>query len=191
VLENGKIPNISPSATAVSLAAKGWKYWHRALANDDVQGPGDADFIANVVKAKTVAVIDDQSEYGLGLGDAVRKQLKSDGITVKPSDRIDPDGSDYSTTVNRVKAANPDAVFFAGYYSAAAKLIKQLRDAGVTGVFMSGDGSQDQKLADQGGKAADDAIVSCTCSLAVGSSDPAAQKFEKDYTDKWNTAPST
>ncbi|HVX42494.1 MAG TPA: branched-chain amino acid ABC transporter substrate-binding protein [Mycobacteriales bacterium] len=191
VLESGKMPNISPSATAVSLAQNGWKYWHRALANDDVQGPGDADYLANQVKAKSVAVIDDQSEYGLGLGDAVRKQLKTDGVTVNPSDKIDPNGSDYSTTVNKITAAKPDAVFFAGYYSAAAKLVKQLRDGGFTGTFMSGDGSQDQKLGDQGGQAAEGAIVSCTCSLAVGSSDPAAQKFEKDYTAKWKTGPST
>ncbi|MBO0885539.1 MAG: branched-chain amino acid ABC transporter substrate-binding protein, partial [Mycobacterium sp.] len=76
ILEQAKIPNISPSATAVALGQQGYKYWHRVLANDDVQGPGDADFMANTLKAKKVAVIDDQSEYGKGLGDAVRGQLK-------------------------------------------------------------------------------------------------------------------
>jgi branched-chain amino acid transport system substrate-binding protein len=191
ILEQAKIPNISPSATAVALGQQGYKYWHRVLANDDVQGPGDADFMANTLKAKKVAVIDDQSEYGKGLGDAVRGQLKKDGVTVGPSDKIDPDGSDYSSTVNEIKAANPNAVFFAGYYSAAAKLVKQLRDAGVTATFMSGDGSQDQKLADQAGKEANGALLSCTCSLAVGSSDPAVKKFDTDYQAKYGSAPST
>ena len=41
-VEEAGIPNVSPSATAVSLAQNGWKFWHRVLANDDVQGPGAA-----------------------------------------------------------------------------------------------------------------------------------------------------
>lgn len=191
ILEKAKIPNVSPSATAVSLSANGWKYWHRVLSNDDVQGPGDADFMSKTLGAKTVAVIDDQSEYGKGLGDAARKQLKSSGVKVGPDGTLDPKGTDYSTTVNSIKAASPDVVFFAGYYSAAAKLLKQVRAAGVTAKFVSGDGSQDPKLAEQAGAPANGTLLSCTCSLAVGSSDPAAQKFEKDYTAKYKQPPST
>ncbi len=191
ILEQAKIPNISPSATAVALGQQGYKYWHRVVSNDAAQGPGAADFMAHTLKAKTVAVIDDQSEYGKGLGDAVRGQLKTDGVTVSPSDKIDPAGSDYSSTVNEIKAANPNAVFFAGYYSAAAKLVKQLRDAGVTATFMSGDGSQDQKLATQAGKEANGALTSCTCSLATSSTVPAVQSFDNAYKAKYGTAPAT
>jgi len=116
ILEEAGIPNVSPSATAVSLAANGWKFWHRVLANDDVQGPGDADFLSKTVGAKNVAVIDDQSEYGKGLADAVRKQLGTDGVKVAVNDSINPDASSFSSTVNKVKPANVDAVFFGGYY---------------------------------------------------------------------------
>jgi branched-chain amino acid transport system substrate-binding protein len=191
ILEAAGIPNISPSATAVTLAQNGYKYWHRVLANDDVQGPGDADFMANTLHAKKVAVIDDQSEYGKGLGDSVRSQLKKDNVTVAPSGTLDPNGSDYSSTVNSVKSANDDVIFFAGYYSAAAKLVKQLRDANVTATFMSGDGSLDQKIVAGGGTAANGALLSCTCSSAVGSTDPTVQKFAKDYQAAYKTAPAT
>ncbi len=192
ILDEAGIPNVSPSATAVSLATKGWKTWHRVLANDDVQGPGDADFIAKTLNAKNVAVIDDQTEYGKGLADAVRKQLGTDGVKVAVNDSINPDASSYSSTVNKVKPANVDAVFFGGYYSAAGKLIKQLRDGGVQGTFMSGDGSLDaQVISAAGGTAANGALLSCTCSSAVGSTDPAVQKFATDYKAKFNVDPAT
>ena len=192
ILEEAGIPNVSPSATAVSLAANGWKTWHRVLANDSVQGPGDADFIAKTLNAKNVAVIDDQSEYGKGLADAVRKQLATDGVKVAVNDSINPDASSFSSTVNKVKPANVDAVFFGGYYSAAGKLIKQLRDGGVQGTFMSGDGSLDaQVISAAGGTAANGALLSCTCSSAVGSTDPAVQKFATDYKAKFNVDPAT
>ena len=183
ILDEAGIPNVSASATAVSLAQNGWKTWHRVLANDGVQGPGDADFLAKTVGAKNMAVIDDQSEYGKGLADAVRQQLSSDGVKVAVNDSIDPKASSYSSTVNKVKPANVDAIFFGGYYSAAGKLIKQLRDGGVQATFMSGDGSLDAQLISSagGGSAADGVLLSCTCSSAVGSTDPAVQKFATDY----------
>ncbi|MGN6523694.1 MAG: branched-chain amino acid ABC transporter substrate-binding protein, partial [Actinomycetes bacterium] len=191
IFEEAGIPNVSPSATAVSLSQNGWKFWHRVLANDDVQGPGDADFIAKTLNAKTAAVIDDQSEYGKGLGDAVRKQLATDGVKVAVNDSINPDASSFSSTVNKVKPANPDVVFFAGYYAAAGKLVKQLKDGGVQGTFMSGDGTLDAQFINGGGAAANGALLSCTCSSAVGSTDPAVQKFAADYKAKFNVDPAT
>ena len=191
IFEEAGIPNVSPSATNALLAKNGWKFWHRVLANDDVQGPGAADFLAKTVGAKTVAVIDDQSDYGKGLADAVRKQLATDGVKVAVNDSINPDSSSFSPTVNKVKPANVDAVYFGGYYSAAGKLVKQLRDGGVQGTFMSGDGTLDAQFINGGGAAANGALLSCTCSSAVGSSDPAVQKFASDYKAKFNVDPAT
>jgi branched-chain amino acid transport system substrate-binding protein len=191
IFEEAGIPNVSPSATAVSLAQNGWKTWHRVLANDDVQGPGDADFIAKTLSAKTAAVIDDQSEYGKGLADAIRRQLGTNGVKVAVNDSIDPKASSFSSTVNKVKPANVDLVFFSGYYSAAGKLVKQLRDGGVQGTFMSGDGSLDQQFISGAGPAANGALLSCTCSSAVGSTDPAVQKFATDYKAKFKVDPAT
>lgn len=191
VFEEAGVPNISPSATAVSLAANGWKTWHRVLANDDVQGPGMADFMAKTLSAKTVSVIDDQSEYGKGLADAVRKQLATNGVTVAVNDSINPEEASYAATVNKIKPANVDAVFFGGYYSAAGKLVKQLRDGGVQGTFVSGDGTLDAQFVSGGGAAAEGALLSCTCSSAVGSTDPAVQKFATDYKAKFNADPAT
>ena len=53
------------------------------------------------------------------------------GIEIVATEAIDPKGQDYSAAVNAVKAAEPDAVFFGGYYEAAGRLKKQLTDAGV------------------------------------------------------------
>lgn len=189
ILEQAQLPNISASATAVSLAAKGWKTWHRVLANDDVQGPGVADFMSTTLKVKKAAVIDDQTEYGKGLGDAVRKQLAKDGVTVAVNDSINPDSSDFSATINKVKPQSPDAVFFAGYYSAAGKLVKQMRDAGLKSRFVSGDGSADQKIVDNGGPAANGALLSCTCQSAAPTA--AGKKFAADYKAKYGTDPAT
>ena len=191
VLEEAKIPNISASATNATLSTNGWKFWHRVLANDDVQGPGVATFTVKGIPATKVAVIDDQSEYGKGLAEVVAKTVPTQGGTVATRDSIDPNADDYSSTVNKIKSAAPDAVFYGGYYSSAAKFVKQLVDGGVKAKFVSGDGTLDQKFIDGAGSAAEGSFLSCTCVLATASDDPAVQKFIDDYTKEFSGAPAT
>jgi branched-chain amino acid transport system substrate-binding protein len=189
--EEAQVPNISASATATALAANGWKYWHRVVANDDVQGPADAQFITGTLGAKKVFVIDDNQEYSVGLADAVAKAVQSGGATVQ-RDKIDPKASDYSSTVNKVRSFSADAIFYGGYYAEAGKLLKQLRDGGVKAKFISDDGASDPGLIKAAGaQQAEGAMASCPCLLAGFSKDPKAQKFTTDYKAKFGVDPGT
>ena len=190
ILEEGKIPSISPSATNVTLGEKGWKYWHRILPGDRIQGTGIGEFIARALSAKKVFVIHDNQDYSKGIADFVTAALKGKGVTVD-ADVIDPQGSDYASTVNKVKPAAPDAIFFGGYYAQAGRLLKQLREAGVKARFLSGDGSLDPGLAKgAGGSNADGAIVGCPCLVdPTGESNEKSKKFATDYKAKYNAAP--
>jgi branched-chain amino acid transport system substrate-binding protein len=180
IFEQGQIPNLTPSATNAKLQLNGWKYFHRLLANDDFQAPADADYVAQKLKDKKVAVIDDASEYGKGLADGVRQKL---GSAVVVNDSVDPKAAagNYSSTVNKVNAAKADAIFYGGYYADAGKLVKQLRDSGDKAVFETDDGSLDPKFVADGGSAAEGTFITCACLLATASSDPAAVQFTKDY----------
>jgi branched-chain amino acid transport system substrate-binding protein len=190
ILEEGKIPSISPSATNATLAEKGWKFWHRILPGDRTQGTGIGEFIARALSAKKVFVIHDNQDYSKGIADFVTQALKGKGVTIE-TDVIDPQGSDYASTVNKVKSAGPDAIFYGGYYAQAGRLLKQLREAGVTARFLSGDGSLDPGLAKgAGGTNADGAIVGCPCNVdPTGKTNERSKKFSDAYKAKFNTAP--
>jgi branched-chain amino acid transport system substrate-binding protein len=189
IFESAAIPNVSASATNVALAQHGWKYFHRVLADDSFQGPGDADYIVKTLADKSVAVIDDNSTYGAGLATAFAGQVTKDGGTVAVTDHLDPNGQDYGSTVNKVTASHATAVFFGGYYDAAGRHIHQLKTAGFTGAFMSGDGSEDSRfIADAGGASvANGAYLTCAC--ADETSNPAAQSFVSGYKTMFNTDP--
>lgn len=190
VLEEGKIPSISPSATNVTLAEKGWKYWHRGLADDSVQGAGVAEFIAGALKAKKAFVIHDNQDYSKGLADVVTQTLKGKGVNVQ-NDIVDTKGTDYSSTVNKVKPFAPDAVFFGGYYAQGGRLLKQLREGGVTAKFLSGDGSLDGGLIKgAGANNAKDTFISCPCLIdPTGKANAASKKFSDAYKAKFNADP--
>jgi branched-chain amino acid transport system substrate-binding protein len=178
VFEAAGFPMITPGATNAKLSENGWKNFQRILANDDKQGPG----IVKLMKktAKKVGVIDDGTEYGKGLADTVRGGL---GALKVSDDQINPKESDYSAAVNKMKAAGVDTVFYGGYYAEAAKLIKQMADAGVKVQFVAGDGVLDQKFIDNAGASAEGALVTATG--APADVNPAFQakfkaKFGKD-----------
>jgi branched-chain amino acid transport system substrate-binding protein len=176
------LPIITASATNPDLSKNGWKIFHRMLATDAKQGPDVAKYIRDTMKAKSVFVIDDQSEYGKGIADQVRTTL---GALATGTDSIDPKASDYSAAVTKVKTANPDAVFYGGYYNPAGNLVKQLRDGGVKATFISGDGSADQGFIKAGGPASKDAIISCPCNINGNAA------FLKAYKAKFNDDPRT
>lgn len=155
------------SATNVTLSEQGWKTFFRGLSNDGVQGSSMANFLKNNRGYKKVCVVDDSTDYGLGLAKVVRDTLGpvADGecnISVKKGDK------DFSAAVNQVNGVGPEAVFYSGYYAEAAPFVQQLRDGGYTGTFASADGTKDPEFVKQAGAAAKDAVLSCPCSPATG-----------------------
>jgi branched-chain amino acid transport system substrate-binding protein len=184
--EEAQIPNISPSATAAALGKNGWKYWHRVISNDDVQGLVDSDVLTKTLGAKNVFVVDDNQEYSVGLADTVANNLKTAGATTG-RDKIDPKATDYSSTVNKVKSSGATALFYGGYYAEGGKFLKQLRDSGYKGQFLSDDGALDAGLIKAAGaNQADGALLSCACqSINPTASNPAVKKFIDDYKAKF------
>ncbi|OBK78005.1 branched-chain amino acid ABC transporter substrate-binding protein [Mycobacterium sp. 1164985.4] len=171
------------SATNVTLSDKGWRTFFRGLGNDGVQGPSVANYLKNTLGHKKVCVVDDSTDYGLGLAQTVRETLgpvadSSCNISVKKGDK------DFSAAVTQIKGANPDSVFFSGYYAEAAPFVQQLRDGGYDGTFASADGTKDPEFVKQAGDASKDAVLSCPCGPATGS-------FADEYTKKFNQEPGT
>jgi branched-chain amino acid transport system substrate-binding protein len=161
LFEQGQVPTITASATETTLNSHGWKFWHRILGNDDSQGPAAATYIADILKAKKVFVIDDASAYGKGLATTVKAKL---GSKVVGTDTIQQKQTDFSATVTKVKSSGADAVFFGGYYAEAGLIRKQLSGAGVTATMVVGDGVKDPGfIAAAGKKAAEGTIITCPC----------------------------
>jgi len=160
IFQRGGLSLITPSATNPTLSQQGWTIFHRALGTDAIQGSMGAKYIKSTLKATKVAVVDDASEYGKGLATVVATSLGSSVVT---RTSLDPKSPDFSSTVSQVKAGGATVVYYGGYYAEAGRLAKQLKDAGVTATFMSGDGTLDPGFVTAGGSATDGAVVTCAC----------------------------
>ncbi|MFY1686677.1 branched-chain amino acid ABC transporter substrate-binding protein [Plantactinospora sp. WMMB782] len=179
--------HITPSATRPSLAEQNWKTFFRAVGNDLSQGPAAGAYIKNVLKAEKVYVIDDQSAYGAGLSDEVKKIL---GSAVVGSDKVQGEGkqTDFSGTATKVKSSGATAVFYGGYYQEAGLIRKQLTSAGVNATMVAGDGVNDPAFISSAGQsAAEGTILTCPCQPA----NKARGSFATDYQTLHGVAPGT
>lgn len=171
--------SLTASATNPDLTTNGWDNFFRGLANDAVQGPSVAKYLVDTAGFTKVCVIQDDSDYGIGLAEEITAGL---GDAATCSGSVKTGDKDFSATVEAVKSAAPDAVFYAGYYAEAAPLVSQLRDGGVTAVFVSADGTNDPQFVTQAGAASKDALLSCPCG-------PAPEEFGATYTEVNGQAP--
>ena len=170
--------SLSPSATNPALTELGFKTFYRIIAPDTVQGKAAADYISSELGAKKVYSLDDRSEYGAGLSKALEEELRADGVEVI-HDGINPT-KDYTSQATKIIAANPDLLYYSGYYAEFALLAKALKDKGYTGLMMSGDGSLDRQFVEQAGAdAAEGAYLTCPCGDA--NADPDAADFVASY----------
>jgi branched-chain amino acid transport system substrate-binding protein len=98
------LPTISGSATNTDLTKKGtFPTFFRVVPRDDVQGPQDANYIADNLKPKKAMLVDDQSSYSTGLADAIIPVLKGKGITVD-RESVNQKQTDFSSLVSKVDA---------------------------------------------------------------------------------------
>lgn len=185
IFDQAGLPAITPSATRPSLSTKGWRIFHRGVGNDTSQGPAAGRYIKDVVKAEKVYVVDDQSAYGAGLADEVKKVL---GAQVAGSDKVAVRQTNFSAVVTKIKSSGATVLFFGGYYTEAGLLLKELKGSGWTGTMVAGDGVNDANFIKVAGQSiAEGTILTCPCAPAT----KAKGTFPADYKTAFNADPGT
>jgi branched-chain amino acid transport system substrate-binding protein len=140
------IAHISPSATRTALTKGANKQatpgFFRIVPDDDIQGPADALYMVDKLKAKKVVVVDSQEPYSVGLANAIERTLKSKGVTTQ-RESVSINTSDFSPIVTKV-SGDTDVVFFGTQQPPKAQTFaQQLIEQGKKAKLFSGDGSND------------------------------------------------
>ncbi|MET4613499.1 branched-chain amino acid transport system substrate-binding protein [Rhodococcus sp. PvR044] len=162
IFNQSGLPFLTASATNPTLTENGWTTFFRGLGNDNSQGSVVAKYLTGTLDAKKVCVVQDDSDYGVGLARVVTETL---GAAADPacSASVKTGQKDFSATVSQIKGESPDAIWYSGYYAEAAPFVTQLREGGVTATFSSGDGTNDPEFVKQAGESANGAVLTCPC----------------------------
>ena len=152
---DGKVVQITHGSTNPKLTEQGFDTVFRTCGRDDQQGKVAANFAIKTLKAKNIVILHDKTTYGQGLASEFKKGVEKGGIKVALYEGIVQGDKDFSSVLTKVKAKNPDLIFFGGIYVEGGLLIKQWKGLGGKAPFMGGDGILEKEMITIGGKAAE------------------------------------
>lgn len=178
----------SASATRSDLTELGFDTFFRGLANDNDQGTAIIEVFEHL-GCERVAVVDDKTPYGEGLGNVAVEEAEAADMEVVLEESIEPT-TDYTALVDSVVAADPDALFYAGYAAQFQLVAKQLREKGYEGVIASGDGSKEEPIGEKiGEEEAENVLLTCPCPDINLSEEEDAQAFVEAFEAEFNERP--
>ena len=185
IYSDAGITQISPSSTNPDYTKQGFKTTYRLVATDAQQGPALGNYVANTLKAKTVAIIDDSTQYGKGLADEFEKTVKAAGLKVVTREASNNKATDFKAILTKVKGSKPDVIMYGGMDATGGPLAKQATELGIKAKIVGGDGMCTEKLIELAGEA----VVNVTCSEAGKALSKMAQgaDFQKRYKERFNS----
>ena len=179
IYSDANMAQISPSATNPKYTEQGFKTAFRVVANDNQQGAVLANYAADTLKAKTIAILDDRTAYGQGLADVVERVAKQKGMKVVAREFTNDKATDFNAILTKVRATKPDVVMYGGMDATAGPMAKQMSQLGIKSTFLAGDGVCSPEFI----KLAGDASGMLHCSQAGEAVEKLARGAE--FTDKY------
>ena len=131
-------PDMGPATVATPPASD-------TPVRDEQPGSVAGRYLAAHFAGKNIAIIQDTSAYGQGLGDTVKQALNAAGQQEVLYESY-PDQMDYSGLINRLKRARADVVFIAGWHQYAALIVRQTHWEGMNTIFMGSDAFATQEF---------------------------------------------
>src|SRR5919108_809288 len=183
--KRAEIPNFT-GGEAAAITQQNNPYIFRTSFTQTTAMPKVARYLKDNVKAKTVAVIWVNNDFGKGGRDVFMKAVEAQGIKVVADISTDPGQLDFSGAVLKAKQANADALFAYSNEEESARALRELRKQGYDKPIVGETVLTSQKVIELAGEAANGAVAHV--GLTADAPDPGIKafgaKFQKEYNYK-------
>jgi branched-chain amino acid transport system substrate-binding protein len=183
--KRAEIPNFT-GGEAANITQQGNPYIFRTSFTQSTAMPKIANYIKDVVKARTVDLIWVNNDFGKGGRDLIMKSLEARGIKIAADISTDPGQVDFSGAVLKVKQSNADALFVYSNEEESARALRELRKQGYAKPVIGETVLTSQKVIELAGEAANGAIahVGLTADAPLPAFKAYDEKFQKEFKSK-------
>ena len=159
IAQKAQVVILSAGSTGTGVVEIG-DFVFRDTLLDSVAIPALMEWFFKVKGWKKVAVItSDNNDYSVGLSQTFRDAVKGKNIQIVADEKIKDGDKDFSAQITNIKAKNPDGIFFSGYYTEGALLMKEARKQGLKANIFGGDGISPSTFIELGGSAVEGAMA--------------------------------
>jgi branched-chain amino acid transport system substrate-binding protein len=180
-----EVPNFT-GGEAANITMQGNPFVFRTSFSQATGMPKIANYLANNLKVKTVAVMFVNNDFGKGGRDQIVKELGARGIKVAADISTDPGQVDFSSPVLRAKQVNADALFAYLNEEESARLLRELRKQGYDKPIVGETTIMGQKVIELAGDAANGVRghVGLTIDAPVAGIRAFSEKYEREFKSK-------
>jgi branched-chain amino acid transport system substrate-binding protein len=186
-----KIPFITVGATSPKIPSQVGDMMFLACFGDNVQAAVGAEYAYKTFGHNAYFLWDKGVEYTTLLGGYFKSRFTELGGTIALEDSYDDKATDFSAQITKIKALSPQPDF---YYVAAmpyniGPLVKQFRDAGITGPIVGGDGYDTPDLVKVAGAAAENVFFTTHALMDATGGTDGIKKFMTAYKAEYGNDP--
>jgi branched-chain amino acid transport system substrate-binding protein len=185
IAEKNKVILFDAIATSDAIIKSG-DYIFRNAPSNYKQAIKASSFITTDLKINEIAIIYNQTDYGVNLSDKFKSELKTKNITPLFESAYQDGTSDFKTILAKLKASKAKAVFVPGNYEETANMLKQAREMGIDIPFVGTDGAYSPKLIEIASNATKNFYLTM---MGVDANSEMNKTFVSNYKAKYNSEP--
>ena len=136
-----QVPLIMPTATADNVVESGSPWVFRICEGSGAYARTTLDFLRNNGDPRTMAIVYENTNFGQANGRAMHDAASAAGITLVAEESYQANSPDYTALLQRVKAKNPEVIYFASYLLDATTLMRQAAQVGVNPKYYTSAGT--------------------------------------------------
>ena len=126
-----QVPLIIPTSVADNLMETGSPWIFRICQGSGNYAHVILDFLKHNGDPKTIAIIYENTNFGQSNDTAMRDAAQKAGLTLVDEEAYQASSPDYKALLQRVKAKDPDVIYFGSYLLDASTLMRQSAEVGL------------------------------------------------------------
>ena len=184
--QQAEVPQFT-GAEAADITQQGNPYIFRTSFGQQASMPKIANYIRDGVKAKSVAIVWVNNDFGKGGRDNFVREMGSRGIRVVADVSTESGQVDFAADVVKVKGAKADAVFVYTNEEESARFLREARKQGIKAPLIGETTLLNQKVIELAGDAANG--VRGHVGLSADAPIPAVQEFRDKFHKRFGYLP--
>lgn len=190
VAEERKTPYLVVASADDAITQQNYKFVFRQNPVNAHYSDGVTDFLKNVVKPKTAAILYESSAFGTSGADAMENDAAKIGMKVVLKEKYEAGSVDFKPLLSKVKAAQPEVIYMVSYVMDASLLMKQIKELRIDAKLFAGGaaGFAIPEFIDNAKDAAEYVITATLWTQQLKY--PGAKEYAEKYKGKYGDYPS-
>ncbi len=188
IFQDDEIPLVSAYAVHPDITKAG-NYCFRNGFLGTVEGKSAAFVSVTMLKAKKIALLTSDNDFGRTLAKGFREYIKTSAgdAEIVYAQTYPFKEKDFKPYLSKIKEIGPDMIFASGYYFQTGPIVNQAREMGLTMNILGEEGADSPKFLEIAGKAAEGFVI--VTNLNRDDPRPEVQAFLKEFEKRYGIQP--